>query len=108
MEQPMRAYLAECFWPGVSEAQLNELDSRAAEAAVAGSGSGAHVRYCGSILIPQDEVVFCFFEGPSATVVEATARRASVPFARIVESTGVPRHGRIGLGPKRATGGGAK
>ncbi len=52
MEWPTRSYLAECFWPSVSDTQLAKLDGRAAEI--------------------------------------AAARRAGVPFARIVESTPLP------------------
>jgi hypothetical protein len=89
MADPTRSYLAECFWPGVSKAHLKELDSRAALTAAASRGK-AQVRYRGSMLMPDDEVVFCFFDGPSATAVEAAARDAGIPFARIVESTGMP------------------
>jgi hypothetical protein len=39
------------------------------------------------MLVPEDDVVFCFFEGPSAAAVRAVAERAEIPFARIVEST---------------------
>jgi hypothetical protein len=108
MKEPLRSYLAECFWPGVSDVDRKALDSRAAEAAIASSGRGAQVRYRGSVLIPHDEVVFCFFDGPSAAAVEATARRASVPFARIVESTGMPRHSPSDLGSQHTSGGGAQ
>jgi Protein of unknown function (DUF4242) len=48
------------------------------------------VHYRGSMLMPRDEVVLCFFEATSVAAVEAAARRAGIPFARIVESTGVP------------------
>jgi len=88
MTTPMRSYLAACFWPGVLLADLHELDSRAITSLTL---SGAeHVRYRGSMLMPDDEVVFCFFEGSSAAAVEAAARNAGIPFARIVVTTGVP------------------
>ena len=89
MTTSMRSYLAECFWPGVTKAQLEELDGRDELAATTGRDGTAQVRYRGSMLMPEDEVVFCFFDGPSATAVEAAARDAGIPFARIVESTGV-------------------
>jgi hypothetical protein len=91
MADPIRSYLAECFWPGVTKAQLEELDGRDELAATTGRDGTAQVRYRGSMLMPEDEVVFCFFDGPSATAVEAAARDAGIPFARIVESTGLPR-----------------
>ena len=89
MADPVRSYLAECFWPGVDEAQLRDLDSRARLSAAASQGT-ARVQYRGLMLMPEDEVVFCFFDGPSAFAVEAAARQARIPFARIVESTGIP------------------
>ncbi len=90
MADPIRSYLAECFWPGVTQAQLEELDNRDEPAAATGRDSTAQVRNRGSMLMPEDKVVFCFFDGPSATAVEATARDAGIPFARIVESAGLP------------------
>ena len=95
MADQIRSYVAECFWPGVSRAQVEELDLRAAHETAVSSGSGPQVRYHGSMLIPHDEVVFCFFDGPSAIIVEAAARRAQIPFARIVESTGIPQRTRL-------------
>jgi hypothetical protein len=69
---------------GVTEADLGELDARVRE-----TDSGA-VRYLGSLLMPGDEVVFCFFQGPSAPSVQQVAERAGVPFERILETVRVP------------------
>jgi hypothetical protein len=77
-------YVAECLWPGVTEVDLAELDARA-RAATSGD-----VRYLGSLLMPADEVVFCFFQGPSAQAVETVAGRAGIPFERILESVRGP------------------
>jgi hypothetical protein len=95
MADPIRSYLAECFWPGVTKAQLEELDSRYELAAATGRDGTANVRYRGSMLVPEDEVVFCFFDAPSVTAVKAAARDAGIPFSRSVESTGFPS-GRAG------------
>jgi hypothetical protein len=76
-------YLAECLWPGVTMADLADLDARV-RATV-----GGEVRYLGSMLVPGDEVVFCFFEAPTAAAVEAVAGRAEIPFERILESVRV-------------------
>ena len=86
MKAPVRSFLAECFWPGVTTAQLEELDTRASRITAANTA----VRYLGSMLTQEDEVVFCFFEGSSASAVEQAARRAEVPFARVLESTELP------------------
>jgi hypothetical protein len=79
-------YLAECFWPGVSQGELDGLDARARESAATTSGTSIEVRYLGSMLMPEVEVVFCFFDGPSADAVRAVAERAEIPYARIVRS----------------------
>lgn len=73
-------YVAEVFWPGVTERDLAELDARAR------AHAREEVRYVSSMLMPSDEVVFCFFVGPSAEAVQAVAERAEIPFERIVES----------------------
>ena len=75
-------YLAECLWPGVTEADLAAVDARARTT----TSGASDVRYLGSRLVPSDEVVFCFFEGPSAEAVRAAAERAEIPFGRILES----------------------
>lgn len=80
----MSSYVVECFWPGVSRAELADLDRRATDSAT------AEVLYRGSMLIGTDEVVFCFFDGPTAAAVTTVAERARIPFARVLESTSVP------------------
>jgi hypothetical protein len=77
-------YLAECLWPGVTKADLADLDARVRATVV-----GGEVRYLGSMLVPGDEVVFCFFEAPTVDAVEAVAGRAEIPFERILESVRV-------------------
>lgn len=82
-------YLAECFWPGVRESDLNALDQRATASAAELSRDGDRVRYLGSLLMREDEVVLCRFEGP-AEVVRRVAERAAIPFERIVEAATSP------------------
>jgi hypothetical protein len=82
-------YLAECFLPDVQEADLRALDARAEASAVALAATGRRVRYLGSLLLREDEVVLCLFAGTRDAVDEA-ARRADVPFERIVETARSP------------------
>ena len=42
------------------------------------------------MLVFDDEVVFCFFEGPTPDTIARVAREARIPFARIVRSTDLP------------------
>jgi hypothetical protein len=78
--------MAECLWPGVTTADLAALEARATAIAAATADETDQVRYLGSMLVPQDEVVFCFFAGPSSDAVAAVARRAEIPFERVLES----------------------
>ncbi len=78
-------YLAECFWPGVQESDLISLDERASASAAALSDDGVTVRYLGSLVMRQDEVVLCRFEGPESAV-RRVVERAGIPFERILEA----------------------
>jgi hypothetical protein len=83
-------YVAECFWPGVTKNDLVRLDARVHACVDRPGGGPERVSYRGALLLPTDEVVFCFFDGPSAEAVEAVARRAKIPFERILPSVRVP------------------
>ena len=78
------AFVAECYWTGVSDADVQQLDERAEAAAVAVSHDGGPVTYLGSILMPADEVVFCLFEGSADGVLRAI-EQARIPFERLTE-----------------------
>jgi hypothetical protein len=81
----MTTYMAECFWPGVSEQQVADAGARARRAALAIRSEGALARYIGSILVPSDEIAFCLFEAASLEVAGDLGRRAAIPFERILE-----------------------
>ena len=83
------SYVVECFWPGVQEADLRALDARVEAQTSAVNEEGSPVRYLGSLLLRDEEVVLCEFEG-TATAVRAVAERAEVPFERILEAARSP------------------
>jgi Nickel responsive protein SCO4226-like len=85
MPETSSRFIAECFWVGVRQEDLRALDARV-ETCLVGMAA-LSVRYLGSMLMPEDEVVLCFFEGSAAEVREV-AKRAEVPFERILESDG--------------------
>jgi hypothetical protein len=85
----MGEYIAECFWPGVADADVRALDARAGRSAADLTDGGTPVRYLGSLLIREDEVVLCLFEGAQASVRRA-AEQAEIPFERILETAGSP------------------
>jgi hypothetical protein len=82
-------FIAECLWPGVRESDLRELDERACASAAKLAASGAPVTYGGSLLMREDEVVLCLFEGQLDAVREA-AEAARIPFDRILETSRSP------------------
>ena len=77
MAERRSSYVAECFWPDVHEEDVRELDERIA------ASLGDSVRYLGSILICDDEVVLCQFEG-TADAVREVAERAQIPYERVL------------------------
>lgn len=83
------SFAAECFWPDVSEADLAALDRRIAETVAELTRTEA-VRYLGSILLRDDEVVLCQFQG-SAETVRVIAERARIPFERILATAHSPQ-----------------
>jgi hypothetical protein len=88
------SYVAECYWPGVTRDDLAQLDARVLASVDRKSRVRERVRYLGALLLPTDEVVFCLFDAPSADAVEVVARRANIPFDRILQSVNIPSHGR--------------
>jgi hypothetical protein len=80
MAERAASFVAECYWPDVHEDDMRALDQRIA-ASLAGD-----VRYLGSVLIREDEVVLCQFEGP-AEAIRRVAERARVPYERLLEAT---------------------
>ena len=82
-------YVAECFWAGVQEEDLRELDRRIEASAAAVAGDGEPVRYLGWLLVIDDEVVLVLFEG-SAGAVRRVAEDAGVPFGRLLQAAHTP------------------
>jgi hypothetical protein len=82
-------YLAECFWPDVKDSDLAELDARAEASTAELSRRGDDVSYLGSLLLLDDEVVLCRFEGAEDSVRRA-AQKAAIPYERILKATHSP------------------
>jgi hypothetical protein len=76
------SYVAECFWPDLHQDVVDEAAERVRES-VAGL---AGVELTGTILMPDDEVVFFLFDGGSAEAVREACERAQLPYERVVES----------------------
>lgn len=79
-------WVAECFWPGVHEDELLDLDRRVVSTASELVGRGDPVRYLGSLRITDDEVVLFLFEGAMSSV-QQVAERAGIRAERILHCT---------------------
>jgi hypothetical protein len=80
MAEQAASFVAECYWPDVHEDDVRRLDQRIA------ASLSDDVRYLGSMLIREDEVVLCHFEG-TADGIRRVAKRACVPYERLLEAT---------------------
>ena len=74
------SFVAECYWPAVREEEVRTLDRRIA------ASLSDDVRYLGSVLIREDEVVLFHFEG-AAGAIRRVAARAGVRYERLLAAT---------------------
>jgi hypothetical protein len=77
-----QTFFVECYWPGVSEHDV--------ASAVERLPNEESVSLLESILVPDDEIVLCVFEGPSAEAVRASACSCGLPAERIVDCVQLP------------------
>jgi hypothetical protein len=77
-------FMAECFWPGVTEQSVGDAGERLRRAARALAGQGRASHYIGSILVPADEIALCLFEAPSHAAASELNEVAAIPSERIL------------------------
>lgn len=82
----MPTYLVERYWPGVTMERLVQALERGRRVMEHMSGEGTSIRDVCCTLIPDEEVVFSVYEGPSAIAVRQFNERAAIPVSRIVEA----------------------
>jgi hypothetical protein len=86
------SYLVECYWPDVTEPKLAAVLRRVEAASSRVRAAGADVACRGALLMPDDEVVFCLFDGDEGDIRTVSAQ-ACLPFERIIASRWVqPTH----------------
>jgi|HubBroStandDraft_2_1064218.scaffolds.fasta_scaffold291399_2 hypothetical protein len=99
-------YLVERYWPGVTSELLTEAlavsrrmtermtermtDRTTEQMTDRTRAGGSPVRHIASILVPDEEVVFSVYEGPSATEVRQFNERASIRVSRITGMLWIP------------------
>jgi hypothetical protein len=76
-------YAAKCYWPGVTQADLDQVADRAARTGL--DMSGDTVIYLGSLLFAADDLVLCLFHGPSRAAVIQASDQLGIPAERLME-----------------------
>jgi hypothetical protein len=76
-------FIVECFLPDADEGDLVAIDARAAAVAQR-RGDTPDLAYRGSILIIDEEVILCLFEGTTVDAVRIAAEQAEIPFERVL------------------------
>jgi hypothetical protein len=79
-------WVAECFWPGVREDEVRDLERRVVRTATEVTEGGEPVTYLGSLRITDDDVVLFLFGG-SVRSVQQVAERAGIRAERILHCT---------------------
>ena len=82
-------YLVERYWPMRDETLLHEMLVRLRAAADAMQDAGDPVRYVGSVVVPDDELVLSLLDARSIDAARAASEAAGVPFERIVPASAV-------------------
>jgi hypothetical protein len=77
-------YAAKCYWPGVTQSDLEQVAERAATAGLGPGRDG--VAYLGSLLFAADDLVLCLFQGPSRAAVIQASDRLGIPSERLMDS----------------------
>ena len=76
-------YAAKCYWPGVTQSDLEQVGERAATAGLGPGRDG--VAYLGALLFAADDLVLCLFQGPSRAAVIQASDRLGIPCERLMD-----------------------
>jgi len=79
-------YTAKCYWPGVTQSELQHAAAAAGHEAARFCAEGKPIRYLGSLLFAADDLVLCIFETPERDLVTGTTARAHIPCERLMET----------------------
>jgi hypothetical protein len=79
-------YLVEAYVGRLDADQLRRVSRHARTTAVTLTAPAVPVHYLGAIAVPEDELCFHLYAGPSAAAVGEAVRRAGIVAERIVEA----------------------
>lgn len=94
-------YVVECFWPGVTQGAYEDADRRVRTASEQLEPEAGPLLYLGSLLMPEDEMLFFQFEAADADGCRTVLVRAGIDHERVLQAVGV-RHSRRRLQRKTA------
>jgi hypothetical protein len=77
-------YAAKCYWPGVTETDVEQVAARAGRVGLAPGHTT--VAYLGSLLFAADDLVLCLFRGPSRAAVIQASDQLGIPRERLMDS----------------------
>jgi hypothetical protein len=83
-------YAAKCYWPGITQAELERAAAAAVREAEKVSRTGNPVTYRGSLLFPNDELVLCLFAAASPAAIQQTTDDAGIPSERLMDTLWMP------------------
>ena len=83
-------YAAKCYWPGVTQTDLEQVAARAARAGLAAGRNP--VAYLGSLLFAADDLVLCLFQGPPRAAVNQASDRLGIPRERLMDAAWLGPH----------------
>lgn len=92
-------YAAKCYWPGVTELELEQVAARAPRSGSSPSPDG--VAYLGSLLFSADDLVLCLFKGPSRAAVKHISDQLGIPCERLMDSVWLQPDRVIARGTRR-------
>jgi hypothetical protein len=78
-------YAAKCYWPGVTEEELQRVVACTAPDAGATPSDWGEIVSLGSMLFPNDALALCLFDAASGAAVLTEAVRAGMPCDRVME-----------------------
>ncbi len=78
-------YTAKCFWPGVTEDDLELAAARIGRE----TDEPSQTTFRGALYLPGDELVLCLFDSSSRAGVKRASERAGLPCERVIETVWV-------------------
>lgn len=77
-------YAAKCYWPAMTEIELQDVGRRAGSGAERSRSRGNDIAYLGSIMFHADDLVLFVFDASSPAAVKHTSDQAGIPCERVM------------------------